>query len=948
MNETTLSEMRLPTNGEILEQLQQWFPAFGHACVILDECFARHDFTPDVKNKLVFYLYRIVCFLSQEYFVTPRRWQVEFTYMLFEKLQKLKPHQYADIYYLGNILKLGPGTGKTYAIIVISLLYLYNPKRNGMCVGEQGMVVIMQPKNALVQEFGNKIRMMLYTKPEALVLIDTGIRRERKEDGEINEYFNWDKMFFSINRQGKFVTSEASNLHRMLAKVVNIASYTRKVTTEQHNIIVCTPEKALQLMVRILDPNLNNTTYKNQYTKFRCLLMDEAHYIMTPDRGMRIDTTVVMARMIGAPTYYFSGTFSDQLLGTFEKNLNSFPIDIQVSANSTENYPVDVHECSGSYEQFYNPPEQFKIKGVFTAGVIKISSGSKTGNVFPYNINISFKNMFSYNLYSLIGYYMSTGKRTMAFVNNIMQVEAYFLTVGLMAIAMDMPTQRLDKHFVELLSRSSITINSSELKRVLIPAIKNEVSSCKDMINRLNDFLNAPSRIDLVSRLMISCYEHGIALKHAQVHIPEKDRADLNTLLDKFITDTSVNAPLRVLLCTSSILEGINPTPIDVLITDPRSYSQLKSEEQRQLCGRVGRTRPGTIFKFMMSKELKHSSVNPYLNQLEFPPQVFIDRIDYLRQYMIRERYMISVDGHYEIDPDFEFNPHRYSPYGVFHSLIPMGPNIIKDIEEAFKTIIPPGYVNDVMKVSMDRQKMAFLAAFIQNVKEHNVLQHKNLRDENGVVNYIIIGIMSAITLSFDTYKIYVEHQITELTTITDMVAQCLRNAYRQIYYQNLDEKYSRFVYLFSSSLMGFVTLHDTDVYSIWHQSGSYFLDLVSQFLNFTDYTFENTHMEEAKVAFIKLKNDIKILEDNVQRMFHAIVSENSRGEMVNVRIHPKGNLVILKPTDNMLLGDDWEPVYNELTFRTDHVPNMSLSAFIKAYYGVSSLTWRAFKQYKS
>lgn len=271
-----------------------------------------------------------------------------------------------EIAELGNIFRLGTGTGKTFAILTLAVLFAYNPYKRKITSGQQGKVIVIQPKNLLTNEFGVSLSNLLSTRCGLLLVYDEPITQNRKSRSneppdfvtkllkeDLDSIFNVElpKSLEDLDNleeeeldEVQGLTPAAKNAISEAKMRTNVAAYSKTLTPLNHTFLVSTPEKALNLLGNSYLKLADDRSNKSLGDMIRCVLIDEGHLIVDANRGFGLDEIAVYLRILEKPFFIFSGTINDVIIQSLQNvfGMKVYSIAEQNKPSSVGRFPIAV------------------------------------------------------------------------------------------------------------------------------------------------------------------------------------------------------------------------------------------------------------------------------------------------------------------------------------------------------------------------------------------------------------------------------------------------------------------------------------------------------------------------------------------------------------------------------------------------------------------------------
>lgn len=524
---------------------------------------------------------------------------------------------------VASIFKMGPGTGKTFAIIFIAFVSLFDWSSGRAAGGNSGKVFIIEPKNILVLEIGNKILRAVSTNAGAYLmtraedsLFLSGSRAIHEDSGNLTEY-------------GRAVRSAENT--------VNITSKTTPIILQLKSIIISTPEKAQGPLSRAftIDPLFGANETRGLSTMLRSCIIDEAHLVVEGSRSKLLDTVVMMMRVINKPVFYFSGTLSESVIAALQQS-NPTELRVYESANSDENtsrYTVKLYKTPQRRSILY--PEKLKqtrTKGrqgrdaYYVPGFGEASFKKSFINVYASLIEVSI-------IQSLIHTNRSTSPfggrrsahvlralhdgmiddrvtpRALVFINNKVQIEATFVVTVTLAVltnrvAFSCAAECLDD-VEESFENIKMILGDSNLSNIVTRTAAFAKSEYAQLyVQEAEAFVN--EHFKSARAIFNAGVNLGIFMNYADMDFGYLESNRARRIINSCILgEKDARYPVSIVISTSVVQEGTNLAPLSLLVIDPSSYSRMNAEDMRQLQGRIGRQRDGIIIAFEVDDQLK-------------------------------------------------------------------------------------------------------------------------------------------------------------------------------------------------------------------------------------------------------------------------------------------------------------------------------------------------------
>lgn len=638
------------------------------------------------------------------------KWQLEFLRKIAIIISKhiVEIDDYYDslieIERLGNIFRLGTGTGKTFAILTIAILFAYNPYRRKITSGQQGKVIIIQPKNLLTNEFGVSLNSLLSTRCGLLLVYDERIPKEnlpkdlenlyitKLSANDLNSVYKaYENLDFQndmeeedldevqgLTNNAKLAISEAKTR-------VNVAAYSKTLTPLNHTFLISTPEKALNLLGNSYLKLSDDRSNKSLGDMIRCVLIDEGHLIVDSNRGFGLDEIAVYLRILEKPFFIFSGTINDPIVNSLSKifGMKVYEISNANKPSSVGRFPVIVRTLP--YTRDWTPNQLvlnatktiYGLDGATINLPTKSIISKKTGLLekYPGFVGLVAKHCVLRLLFgkdSPIHYFdnnqilkesLSKGYkhllndyRCLIFYQSKLGLEALYAYLVVFSYYVSPDVQRIFED--DSLSTMNITefpftisilpndleklINSCEtyVFEELSKYDKSLLEDRQKVTKRLSELLsNSDDLNKTVNAKRLTWY--GFRLGYLFYHASMQDNVmthDANMVMLSSCISGFRNAafPCNLIVCTSVIQEGVNPSPLSMLMCHPWSYSKLILEEWRQIRGRLGRQKPGEVILTFTYKEdlLKYSNFNSDVVLKQFPDNLFYRRYFFAYQYL--------------------------------------------------------------------------------------------------------------------------------------------------------------------------------------------------------------------------------------------------------------------------------------------------------------------------
>lgn len=261
-----------------------------------------------------------------------------------------------EIAQMGTIFRLGTGTGKTMAILTLAMLFAYNYDTGRIAAGQQGKVIVIQPKNLLTNEFGISLHNLLNTRCGLMMVYDEQETDPKNVPADAADWYyskllkedldSLENLYSQgnivedglgveeedINELPGEVTQNAKNALSEAKTRLNVAAYSKTLTPLNHTFLVSTPEKAQNLLGNSYLKLSDDRSNKSLKDMVRCVLIDEGHLIVDANRGFILDEIAVYLRIIDKPFFIFSGTINDVIIAslknTFFMKVYEIPSDI--------------------------------------------------------------------------------------------------------------------------------------------------------------------------------------------------------------------------------------------------------------------------------------------------------------------------------------------------------------------------------------------------------------------------------------------------------------------------------------------------------------------------------------------------------------------------------------------------------------------------------------------